>query len=117
MTARRVWVVEAHNGESWWPAETVSLRPAVYHSRAEARRDIRNLQVVGYRLRIRSYRPEGAALSLEGQPPPQSLGHGTPYCLGCDAGMIPGQEQPHGEFCVVVAQVRAALSERGEPSE
>jgi hypothetical protein len=51
----RVWVVEAYNGKAWWPAETVGLRPAVYQSRADARRDIYNLQVVGYRLRVRSY--------------------------------------------------------------
>jgi hypothetical protein len=33
---------------------------------------------------------------------------GTPYCTGCDAGMILGSEQPHGKDCVVAAAVKEA---------
>jgi hypothetical protein len=40
-----VWVIEVRSPGGWLPTLTVSLRPAVYFSRADARRDIYNLEI------------------------------------------------------------------------
>lgn len=52
----RVWVIEKlpYGCKRWEPTNTHHLRPAVYFSRAEARRAIHNLEVNG-RVRIRQY--------------------------------------------------------------
>lgn len=58
---RRVWVIEGQQLDGrWLPARTISLRPAVYATRADARRDIYNREVCEARVRVRPYIPARA---------------------------------------------------------
>lgn len=55
VTEAAVWVIEVRLDGRWRVGETVSLRPAVYLSRADARRDIYNREVTAWDKRIRKY--------------------------------------------------------------
>ena len=70
--SRHVWVVEVRwsADETWRPARTISLRPALYLTRSEARRDLYNRQIArahGSKFcRIVRYEPRRAGQQREG---------------------------------------------------